>query len=91
MPATAPKSRFQESGNHVAAHKRMIETGAFELSADMAMLQLQQELMHDDKITPSEGYWKLKGAEQFLDIFKRLADKPKRAVSLSDANLNHRA
>jgi len=89
-----PKARFQQSENSLSAHKRMIESKEFERAADFAMLEYQRAVMQSPAgpgDSPGANYFRLLGAQEFLQQLRNLADQHQPVPRIMDPNLNHAA
>lgn len=72
----SPKSRFQESGNNLSEHRKLIETPAFRRACDMAMLQytIQVNGQTLDGNSAAASAFRLLGAQEFLNTLILLAE-----------------
>lgn len=90
--APTPKNRFRMSGTRISDHRKLIENPAFEGSVDYAMAEYQMILAMDTSHNPSQAAYnglKACGAQEFLDVLKRLSEQPIMPRVVQPANLNH--
>lgn len=72
----SPKTRFQQSGNNVSEHRKLIDLPAFQRGVDMALLQYQAtvaEQVRDGNSAASAGL-RLLGVHEFLTTFRLLSE-----------------
>ena len=77
----SPRTRFQQSSTRISAHRQMVQSPEFEHAADAALLQYHVDLaggLRDVNSAAAIGL-KLTGAQEFLTVFKLLAEQPPRA------------
>jgi len=90
----SPRIRFQESGDNISKHRDLVDNAAFQRGCDFAMLEYAKTMALEsvDGNTAVATAMRLRGAHEFLQIFRNLSEKsqpPKETPAM--ANLNHRA
>jgi hypothetical protein len=87
----SPKQRFLLNGGFCKAHHAMVDSEAFERAADFAMLQYHLALNGkvNDAVSASAVGFKMQGAQEFLMIFRKLADTTPVALARPNDNLKH--
>jgi hypothetical protein len=90
-----PKQRFQQEAKVRVAHRQLVELHEFELACDFALLQLQHELteaVNGNTNLAAAAHMKLAGAQDFIRVFRNLAETPGRPKGGEDRdNLNQNA
>lgn len=92
MPLT-PKKSFLAADAFVKAHQAVVDTPAFRVAAEAALLQMLVELPDTTDPTVSLAcYHRLVGARQYLNQLLAIADKAKPLERpISPGNLDHNA
>jgi len=89
----SPKSRFQETPNHVQHHRDMIASAAFERAADYAMLQYSSRLALQMNNPTFNDYAtmgvKITGAKEYLQELRMLAESASVKQTVVHDNLEH--
>ena len=90
----SPKTRFGLSDQNISKHRAMVDQPEFQRACDFAMLHFAQGLsvtnLTEEERTMGAAGLKLRGAHEFLNIFKNLSEKPElpKPMPRTD-NLNH--
>ena len=89
-----PKSRFIESSQNISSHRKLVDDPAFQRSLDYAMLEFANTLartsIEPQDISLGAAGLKLRGAQEFLHIFRNLSEQPKDLPKIARLdNLNH--
>lgn len=88
-----PKTRFQESGQNVSTHREMISSSAFQRACDFALLEYNHRVCSTAEPNPNgalAGYFRMLGAQEFLQELRRLGEPPVRLERGPDnSNLIH--
>jgi hypothetical protein len=87
----SPKQRFLSSPTSIRAHREMVDSLIFTAGCDIALLQYQRELtakITDGNLAGSVGL-RLQGAQEFLDVLRRLSETSTPSVPRQDDNLKH--
>jgi len=91
---TTPKFRFIESGNNVTQHRKMVDQPEFQRACDFAMLSfslaVSQTPITQEELSLGAAGLKLRGAQDFLSIFRNLSEQPKVPSNIVPVGLNHR-
>ncbi len=90
----SPKTRFGLSDQNISRHRTMVDQPEFQRACDYAMLHFAQALsltnLSEEERTMGAAGLKLRGAHEFMEIFKNLSEKPKNIVPIPRTdNLNH--
>jgi hypothetical protein len=89
----SPKSRFQETANHVERHRNLIASPEFERAADYAMLQYSSRLALNMNNPTFNDYAtmgvKITGAKEFLQEMRLLAESATSKQVVPQDNLEH--
>jgi hypothetical protein len=78
-PDASPQRRFQAKESNIKAHQEMVDSDAFSVGTDAALLEYAQtlaETTNDMNSAAAAGY-RLKGAVELLNRVKTLAELPK--------------
>lgn len=83
-----PKARFMQSQDNISKHRKLVDTREFERGCDFALLEYQRQVTNDarDGNTAAAAALKIRGALEFLHVFRTLSEQPLRAspVIVSD-------
>ena len=74
----SPRERFQQDSNAVRGHIDFADSAAVRHSIDQALLQLTQRYTIDPGPTASLNFYRLQGAQDFIDTWLVLGDVPRR-------------
>lgn len=74
----SPKTRFMQSPDNVSKHKALVDSREFQRGCDFSLLQYQAALSQQpaDFQAGAGNYFKLLGAQEFIQTFKLLAESP---------------
>lgn len=91
----SPKGRFVTGPALVTAHRKLWEDPQLQMSLDFAMLQYQASLtenMPTDTVSAASVGLRMKGAMEFLTVFRLLAETPNLPAKADNrSNLDHHA
>jgi hypothetical protein len=78
MIPTTPKERFQSDSRLVANHRKLVDSAAYQESADHAALEYLRKVSTaiTDEHAATEAGFKLKGVFEYLTEFRELSEKP---------------
>jgi hypothetical protein len=77
-PTSTPRERFMADGKNVSGHQAIVDGAYFSRAADAVMLEYSRKLANEvDGSTAAIAGLKLKGAQEFLDLFKSFSEQPK--------------
>lgn len=94
-PVTNPtsKARFLESSDNISKHRDLVDSTTFQRACDFAMLQFSMAVattpMTAEDVSIGAAGLKLRGAHDFLSIFRNLSEapqKPSPIVRLGELN-----
>jgi len=73
-----PKARFLESSDNAAKHRDLVDSREFQRGCDFAMLEMSRSLSESTNNAQDAipAALMLRGAHEFLEIFRRLSEKP---------------
>jgi hypothetical protein len=76
---SSPKERYNASVTRITEHQNMVDSRAFELGADAAMLQLVEELADKvtDQLSACAAGYQLRGAVRYQRQLKQFAEPAK--------------
>jgi len=87
-----PKQRFQALGNKAMGdHRQMVDSSAFNIAVDMALLQYQREstaTIVDGNGAGSVGL-RLQGAQEFINVLRNLSETYTLPINRPQDNLKH--
>ena len=89
-----PKARFQESADSISKHRDLVDSTTFQRASDYAMLEYAKIMALEsvDGNTAVATAMRLRGAHEYLQIFRNLSEKSEQLKAPpAMANLNHRA
>jgi len=92
-----PKERFQQGADgkaNIEAFRSLLEKGIFQKAADQAMLEYHRLVHTNAEPNPNgalAGYYRLLGAQEFLQTLIKLADPHITVANVQRESLNHRA
>jgi hypothetical protein len=87
-----PKDRFQSDKARIENHRNLIERDDFILACDYALLQYQREICTqsvDNLNNAMANQFKLAGAQEFLRVFRTLAESTQPSPHRDRDNLNY--
>ncbi len=89
----SPKARFQADKKLIEQHNRLIERSDLQTSIDYALLEYQAQLtgIAAGGNEAAAAHFRLMGAHEFINIFKRLSEQHQEPIIQTLDNLNHRA
>lgn len=85
----SPRHRFQESANNVSLHRKMVDSHEFQRATDFAMLEYSASLSTQtvDFQGGAANHFKLRGALEFLQTLRVLAEAPPKIRVMDKDNL----
>lgn len=89
-----PKVRFQWSQDNVSKHRHLMESTDLQRGLDFALLEYQGQIANETTTDQGAAFaaaFKLKGALEFLNVLKYLAEPPIVLPNRVSENLDHRA
>ncbi len=94
-PNASPKTRFLESNDNVSTHRKMVDSREFQRASDHAMLQFSLAVctgpVSPEEMSMGAAALKLRGAHDFLSIFRNLSEAPQRPSPILQVhNLDHK-
>lgn len=74
----SPKTRFQQSADNVSKHRALVDSNEFQRACDFALMQYQAELSSRpvDMQIAAGSFFKLTGAQEFLQTLRMLSEAP---------------
>jgi len=85
----SPRQRFHDSQAFLADHRRMVESDAFQRAADYALMEYTRVIGNTPEGLAAAAHFKSVGAQEFLLIFKTLAESSHMPKSAPPSQLNH--
>lgn len=85
----SPRTRFQQSGVRLSAHRDMITSDAFRLAADAALLQYAADIgqqTKDGNAAMASGF-RMLGAQELIQVMRQLGDTTPTIRSVINDNL----
>ncbi len=77
----SPRQEFQANVNYIKLHREMMQQPMLGVSTHYALLEYQRRLTapllkDDSSDPPAARFYKLQGAQEFLDILIKLGEMP---------------
>ncbi len=89
----SPKSRFLAIKHCVEAHAELLQRQDLQIGLDYAEKQLTWELTKDGGVNGNDAasrFYMLKGAGEFVRIFKTMTEAPKAPAQTKADEMDHR-
>lgn len=90
-PNASPKARFISNPRAISEHRQMVDSAAFSVGCDSALLQYQvllSEQTKDGNTAMANGF-KMQGATEVIAILKTISESSPIAPRRTTENLDH--
>lgn len=88
---TTPKNRFLESGDNIAAHRKMVDSREFQRGIDYSLMDYVKNLsdqVKDGNTAMAVGFM-LKATWEYIEKLQTLSEQPKPVTKVVTPNLTH--